>query len=99
MVVNVDIDQLKNLAREIDEYIGAHRRNMNALNAYLSSVQGQVSGAEFDVFKQKWVQIYGSASTSEKMLGCLRSYASFLRSCAEYYDRIQQNAYNRYSWL
>lgn len=99
MVVNVDVDQLKNLAREIDDYIGTHRRNMNVLNSYLSSVQWQLSGAEFDLFKQKWEQICGSTSTSEEMISCLRSYASFLRNCAKYYNLIQQNAYNRYSWL
>ena len=99
MVVNVDIDQLKNLATQIDEYIGTHRQNMNALNLHLASVRAQVSGAEFDTFQQKWVQIYGSTSTSEKMIRCLKSYASFLRSCAKYYDLIQQNSSNRYSWL
>lgn len=99
MIVKVDIDQIKHLATKIDQYISAHRQNMTALNANMATVCARVVGKEFDEFRQKWSSINGPTSTSEKMLSCLKSYASFLRSCAEYYDRIQENSKNRYMRL
>ena len=99
MIVKVDVDQIKYLATKIDQYISTHRKNMAALNSHVGSVCVSVAGKEFDEFRQKWSSINGPTSTSEKMLSCLRSYASFLRSCAEYYDRIQENSRNRYTRL
>lgn len=97
--VYVEPEKLRAVANEIAQYLTKHESRMNSINREITTLRNVENGVEFDAFQLKWSAVYGDASTSAKMLACLRSYMDYLRSCANYYEMVRNNARIRASQI
>jgi len=96
---NVSVDAIRDTANKVSRYITTHQREMNGVNSEMVALRNVEKGTEFELLQTKWNSVNGPNSTSAKMINCMESYASYLQSCARYYEIVQNNARIRASQI
>ena len=93
--IKVDHKKFEHAASAIDTYVSRHKGNMSKIEQEMVALSGSWQGADYNVVKKQWDEIYASGSTSAMMLKALSNYAGYLRTAGKSYKNAQSRAVNR----
>ena len=99
-VIKVNHSDLRSMAAKIDDYC---MEQTSAMNSVDQSVKAMLTdgwnGPDAQAFGGKWEGVEEAGSVSDNFRKSLENYADTLRTCADTYQRTQEEVYNMASLL
>lgn len=93
--IEVNHQDLRNMAKAIDDYIELQNREMaNADGCIKNMLASDWIGQDALAFGGQWESIDAPDSTEKRFKESLKNYSSALKSCANTYQTAQEDVYN-----
>lgn len=89
--IDVDLDKLKTVQREIDSYIDILDAKLYESTKIVEQMNVSWKGKDYDRFKNKWTELTNSSSiaiTTKKELELVKSY---IYACNQLYTELQKS--------
>ncbi len=94
-LIQVNHQDLRNMANAIDNYCEIQERQMNNANASIKNMlTSDWIGPDALVFGGQWEAVDAPDSTEKRFKESLKNYSSALRACANTYQTAQEDVYN-----
>lgn len=95
MFIEVNHKTLREVANAINAYCAAQDREMKSADSEIKSMlKSDWIGLDAQEFGLKWEGIDEKNSTSSKFKNSLKNFSEVLNSCADVYQRTQEDSYN-----
>lgn len=93
--IEVNHDELRELAEEISEFSTNMAKQMDAANTTVNQLlAGDWIGADAIEFNTMWQDVDSANSTYGKFKTSMKGYGEAIAACADVYQTVQEDVYN-----